>query len=382
MARRSIACLVVLLLAFPPLVYAKNPVVSDVNTFEHDHDKLKRRFEEVCQDRKFMGSVLITVDGRRVFSGACGTADVQSKLKNAIDTRFLIGSITKEFTAAAVLLLYQEKRFELSDPIGKYLPNLPDPWQAATIHQLLTHTSGVPIYTASADGKGINPDLDHLILNGDIPNQLLDLVRNRPLLHAHGEKFTYNNSGYILLGMLIEKISGMSYSEFVQKRIFNPLQMRDSGYRDPRTIVPRLAKGYELDGLELRNVEVDPRSAWSAGVLYSTVGDLTRWSEAMAHNKLLNSDSTSRMYALYPEAVSNDPYNQVGHYGYGIVLTERFRHQLQYHGGGIRGFNSVLQRYPEKNLVLAVLSNLDSDLMPSWTLADNLAQIWFESNER
>ena len=329
-----------------------------------------------------MGAVSITVNRREVFSGACGWADVQRSIKNTVDTRFLIGSITKEFTAAAVLLLYQEKRFELSDPIGKYLPNLPDSWQAATIHQLLTHTSGIPIYTASADGKGINPELDHLVLDGDIPNRLLDLVRNRPLLHVHGEKFTYNNSGYILLGMLIERISGMSYSEFVQKRIFNRLQMRDSGYRDPHTTVPRLARGYELEGRELRSAEVDPRSAWSAGVLYSTVRDLTRWGEAMAHNKLLNSDSAARVYGLYPEAVAKDPYNQIGHYGYGIVLTERFGHQLQFHGGGIRGFNSVLQHYPEKNLVLAVLSNLDSDLMPSWTLADSLAQIWFKSNGR
>jgi hypothetical protein len=104
--------------------------------------------------------------------------------------------------------------------------------------------------------------------------------------------------------------------------------------------------------------------------------------EVMAHNKLLNSDSAARVYGLYPEAVAKDPHNQVAHYGYGVVLTERFRHQIQYNGGGIRGFNSVLQRYPEKNLVLAVLSNLDSDLMPSWTLADNLAQIWFQSNGR
>jgi CubicO group peptidase (beta-lactamase class C family) len=328
-----------------------------------------------------MGAVLITANSREVFSGACGWAEVQWNIKNAVDTRFLIGSITKEFTAAAVLLLYQEKRFELSDPIGKYIPNLPETWQAATIHQLLTHTSGVPIYTASADGAGINPELDRLVLAGDIPNQLLDLARNRPLLHPHGEKFTYNNSCYILLGMLIERLSGMSYSEFLQKRIFNPLQMHDSGYDDPRSVIPRLARGYRLEGQELRKAELcDPRSAWSAGVLYSTVGDLRRWSEGMANNKLLNADSTSRMYRLYPEAVAKDPHKQIAHYGYGVVLTERFGHQIQYHGGGISGFNSVLQRYPEKKLVLAVLSNLDSDLMPSWTLADNLAQIWFESN--
>lgn len=384
-AKSFLVNLCVLLVALQPMVPAEgNHVVTERGTVsDESRDKLKSRFEEVCQDRKFMGAVLVTVNGKVVFSAACGWADAQWNIKNTADTRFLIGSITKEFTAAAVLLLYQEKRFALSDPIGKYLPNLPSSWQAATIHQLLTHTSGIPIYTASADGKRTNPDLDRLVLDGDIPTQLLDLARDRPLLYAHGEKFTYNNSGYILLGMLIEKVSGISYSQFIQQRIFDRLQMRDSGYDDPRTIVPRLARGYRPERAELENAHLcDPRTAWSAGVLYSTVADLARWSEAMAHNELLNADSTSRVYDTYPGGVSgDDPHHQTAHYGYGVVLTERFGHQLQYHGGGIRGFNSVLQRYPDMNLVIAVLSNLDSDLMPSWTLADSLARIWFESNQ-
>jgi CubicO group peptidase (beta-lactamase class C family) len=359
----------------------KQDTVSVSSTTSNDvSDKLKTRFKEVCQDNKFMGTVSITVNGTAVFSAACGLADAQWNVKSTTDTRFLIGSITKEFTAAAVLLLYQEKKLEMSDPIGKYLPDLPKTWQPATIHQLLTHTSGIPIYTATEDGKRINPELDRLVLDGDIPNQLLDLVRDRPLLYGHGEKFTYNNSGYILLGMLIEKVSGISYSHFIQQRIFDRLQMHDSGYADPSTVITRLARGYRSDGPELRNENLcDPRTAWSAGVLYSTVGDLTRWSEAMSHNELLNADVTERVYGIYPKAVSEDPHHNVAHYGYGVVLTERFGHQLQYHGGGIRGFHSVLQRYPEKKLVLAVLSNLEHSSIASWDLADSLAKIWFES---
>lgn len=344
-------------------------------------DSLRVHFDEVCRSGKFMGAVLMTVNGRTVFSSACGWADAPWSVKNSLDTRFPIASITKEFTAAAILLLYQEKKFALSDPIGRYVPNLPSSWQSATIHQLLTHTSGVPIYTATPDYKQINPDLNRLDLTRDVPYALLNLVRDRPLMYAHGEKFTYNNSGYILLGMLIEKLSGVPYPRFIQERIFDHLQMRDSGYDDPRTIVPRLAEGYALSGTDLRNADwFDPRTAWSAGALYSTVGDLARWSDALAHGDLLNADSTERMYRVYPEAVSQDPYHRNAHYGYGVVLADRFGHNLQYHGGGYSGFNSVLQRYPDVNLVIAVLSNLDSDsdAIPSWTLADGLAKIWFE----
>jgi D-alanyl-D-alanine carboxypeptidase len=346
-------------------------------------NKLRNHFDLVCRNQKFMGDASVTVNGKIVFSAACGWADAQWSVKNSLDTRFPIYSITKEFTAAAVLLLYQEKKFALSDPIGEYVPNLPSSWQAATIHQLLTHTSGVPDYTGDPDYKQLNPALKWVDLLGDIPNELLDLVRDRPLMFGHGEKFAYNNSGYILLGMLIEKVSGVSYPRFIEQSIFDRLQMRDSGYDDPRMIVPRLAKGYALSGTELRNADwVDPRRAWSAGALYSTVRDLTRWSDALAHGEILNGDSTDRLYRVNPETASQDPYGQIAYYGYGVVLTERFKHQLQYHGGGDSGFNSVLQRYPEANLVVAVLSNLDSDwgALPSWTLADGLAQIWFESN--
>jgi D-alanyl-D-alanine carboxypeptidase len=168
-----------------------------------------------------MGAASVTLDGKTLFSGACGWADAEWNVKNTVDTRFDIASITKEFTAVAVLLLYEQKKFALADPIGKYVQNLPDSWQSATIHQLLTHTSGVPMYTAI-------PDCDHvrnrLNLLGDVPNELLSLVRDRPLMHDHGAKFTYNNSGYILLGMLIEKVSGTPYPRFIQEQISTGLE--------------------------------------------------------------------------------------------------------------------------------------------------------------
>ncbi len=296
---------------------------------------LRAYFQQACQSKKFMGAASLAVNGSTQFAEACGWADAEWKVENTTDTRFRAGSIAKQFTATAVLLLYQDGKISLSDRIGKYLKDLPDSWRSATIHQLLTHTSGVPI-----------PDYDALDKSyplGPTPTQMLRLLREKPLLYPHGTKLTYNNTGYILLGFLIEKVSGMKYERFVQERLFDQLGMRDSGFDDIRKIVLRRATGYALDGAGLRNADpIDPLTAWSAGGFYSTVQDLTVWSEALAHGKLLNPDSTKRMFATYPETLLKGM-----HYGYGVVLAERFGHELQYHGGGIKArlcFSAIRKR--------------------------------------
>lgn len=157
--------------------------------------------------------------------------------------------------------------------------------------------------------------------------------------------------------------------------------MRDSGFDEQHKIIPKRARGYSLIKGTLQNADfLDTTSAWSAGGFYSTVQDLIVWSEALAHQKLLNGDSTKRMFSIYPEAVV-----QGMHYGYAVSLTERFGHVIQYHGGGITGFQSVLQRYPDVGLVIAILSNVDSgddsDVIAPWTLGDGLAQIWFNGTQ-
>lgn len=318
-----------------------------------------------------MGAVSISVNGEARFTDACGWADVEWNIENTIDTRFRTGSIAKGFTAAGILLLHEQGKLTLSDPVGKYLPELPESWRSATIHQLLTHTSGLPM----PDYKGMA--WEKYSASGVTPQDWLDLVRDKPLMYPHGTKFTYNNTGYFVLGMVIEKLSGMKYEDFIQQRIFDQLGMKDSGFDDVEKIVPRRARGYALAGVQLQNAKlINPRSAWAAGGFYTTVHDFTLWSEALAHGTLLNPDSTQRMFAIYPETAA---YGM--HYGYGIVLGERFGRKLEYHGGGIVGFNSVLQRYPEAGLVIVVLSNMDTDTSPapvkSWDLGDDLARIWF-----
>ncbi|HEV3039374.1 MAG TPA: serine hydrolase domain-containing protein [Candidatus Angelobacter sp.] len=345
---------------------------ADLTTSLHEY------FQKACQSNHFMGAVSISVNGEAKFAEACGWADAEWQVANRVDTRFRTGSIAKQFTAASILLLHEQGKLGLTDAVGKFLPDLPEAWRSATIHQLLTHTSGVPF--PSYQG----PAWEHYSALATSPKEWIDLVRDKPLLYAHGTRFTYNNTGYFLLGMIIEKVSGMKYEDFVQKRLFDTLGMKDSGFDYVEKIIPLRARGYSLGkGGELENAAfLNPRSAWSAGGFYSTVHDMTVWSEALAHGKLLNADSTRRMFQVYPETAA---YGM--HYGYGQVIGERFNHKLQYHGGGIKGFNSVLQRYPDKGLVIVVFSNVDSDDGPSvtvksWELGDGLAKIWFEEQAR
>ena len=332
-------------------------------------------FEKACDSNKFMGTVAVALNGKTIFSDACGWADAEWNVKNTVDTRFRTGSIAKQFTASAVLLLHEQGKLELSDPIGKFLPELPESFRSATIHQLLTHTSGIPNYT-------VGPVFEPMNRLGATPKQMIDVVRDKPLDFAHGAQFKYSNTVYILLGMLIEKVSGMSYERFIQENVFDRVGMKDSGFDEQHKIIPRRARGYSLVKGALQNADfLDTTSAWSAGGFYSTVKDLILWNEALAHQKLLNQDSTQRMLSIYPETIL-----QGMHYGYGVVLAERFGHKLQYHGGGITGFQSVLQRYPEVGLVIAILSNVDpggdsSEVVAPWTLGDGLAEIWFSGRK-
>ena len=330
-------------------------------------------FEKTCDSNKFMGAVAMAVNGNIVFSDACGWADAEWNIKNTVDTRFRTGSIAKQFNASAVHQLHEQRKFELTDPIGKFLPDLPESWRIATIHQLLTHTSGFPTYTQG-------PAFDRMSRTGATPKEMIDLVRDKPLDFAPGNRWNYSNTGYIALGMLIEKVSGTSCERFVQENIFDRVGMKNSGFDEQHKIIPKRAKGYSLRKGTLENADfLDTTSAWSAGGFYSTVQDLILFSEALAHQKLLNLDSTKRMFSVYPETAL-----QGMHYGYAVVIGERFGHAMQYHGVGITGFQSVLQRYPDTGLVIAVMSNVDTvedlpaEAVAPWTLGDGLAQIWFD----
>jgi D-alanyl-D-alanine carboxypeptidase len=315
------------------------------------------------EQENFSGVVLVAQDGKIIYEQGYGLANREWTIPNRPLTRFRIASLTKQFTAAGILLLQQQHRLSVQDKISVYIADLPVGWRDITIHQLLTHTSGLPNYTET-------PQIERLNLLGATPRQLIDLVKDSPLQFPPGSKFTYCNTGYVLLGMILEKISGQSYGDFLQKNIFGPLQLEDTGYDWPDRILPKRASGYELQkDTWIGSPQVDISIPFAAGGLYSTVGDLFRWSEALLSDRLLTAKSRDEMFHIYPEALG--PGGQ--HYGYGMVLTERFGQPEWYHGGGIRGFATAIRIYPKDRVCVVVLSNVDS--VKSWDVAIQLSSL-------
>lgn len=349
------------LLFLPAILSAQGNRTATLNAY----------FTMECKEKRFTGAVAVQLDADTIFESACGLGDIEWNAPNTVDTRFRAASIAKEFTAAAILLLQKEGLVNVSESIAKFVDGLPADWRTATLHQLLTHTSGIPSYTGAPIRQ-----LDRM---GATPRELLAVVAEKPLAYEHGTQFAYNNTGYVLLGMVIEAVSGMRYQDFIEKRLFSPVGMNNSGFDHAAQIVPRRARGYRVSGTQLEHAEpVDATVAWSAGGFYSTVGDLLRWSNAIETGAILGKEATAQMVHPYPETAAHGL-----HYGYGIVVGQRFGQPLRYHAGGISGFSSVLQTYPSSKLTIAVSSNLDSDLAPapSWAIADGLAQLLLQQSQ-
>jgi CubicO group peptidase (beta-lactamase class C family) len=314
----------------------------------------------------FRGAVLVGIDGKIVFEKAYGPGDEEWGNANTVRTKFRIASLSKQFTAACILLLQERGRLNVHDPISRYLPGLPVAWQAITIHQLLTHTSGIP---NSTDGSG-NSGSDRI---GATPQQIIGHVAEKPLDFKPGTNWKYSNTGYVLLGMVIEKTSGLSYTDFLKTNIFEPLGMRDSGYDRARDIIKERASGYDVIDGQIVNADfIDMSLPFSAGGIYSTVEDMYRWNEALAEDgKLLSAESRKQMFTEYPEAV-----HEGQHYGYGVVISRlKFGRLLYYHGGGVEGFTSSIQRYPNDRVCIVILSNLAS--YKPWELGDHIASALF-----
>src|SRR5215471_1678775 len=312
-------------------------------------------------EHSFRGVVLVGVNGKVVFEKAYGIADEEWNARNTTTTKFRIASLSKQFTAACILLLQERGRLKVQDPISRYLPGLPQAWQSITIHQLLTHTSGIPNYTDS-------PQLQKINRTGATPQDMIALVTDKPLDFPPGSKWRYTNTGYILLGMIIERISGQSYADFLKSNILEPLGMTSSGYDRATDILKERASGYQIKG-SLANADfIDMTIPFAAGGIYSTVEDLYRFNEALAQDgKLLSADSLKQMFTEYPEAIY-----QGQHYGYGVVISrQKFGKLLYYHGGGVEGFSSSIQRYPDERVCIVVLSNLSS--YKPWDLGDHVA---------
>ncbi|HEY2392223.1 MAG TPA: serine hydrolase domain-containing protein [Candidatus Angelobacter sp.] len=344
------------------LIFGLASATAQANRTKPVFDQVDAYLTKEAQAHFFRGVVLVGIDGRIEFEKGYGNANDEWEVRNTPATKFRIASLTKQFTAACILLLQERGRLNVRDPISKYLSGLPDMWRTITIHQLLTHTSGIPNYTNEAAFARIRR-------TGATPAEMVALAAAKPLEFTPGTKWAYSNTGYILLGMLIEKASGQTYADFLQSNIFGPLGMTNSGYDRTADILKERASGYELKDGHLVNADfIDMSVPYAAGGIYSTVEDMYRWNEALAHEgKLLSAGSLKQMFTLYPEAAY-----QGQHYGYGVVISElKFGKLLYYHGGGVDGFSSSIQRYPKERVCIVVLTNLGS--LKPWELGDHIA---------
>ena len=281
-----------------------------------------------------------------VFRGASGLADVELGVEIEPDMVFRLGSITKQFTAAAILLLAEEGRLELSDPIGTFLPTYPTHGHTITVEHLLTHTSGIFSYT-SIPGYMHNPVRLDLELA-----ELIDEFDDQPMEFAPGQRWSYSNSGYVLLGAIIERVSGETYAEFLERRIFEPLGMERSSYGGPQ-LVHRRVDGYQWNGDGWVNAPyLSMTQPHAAGSLISSVDDLERWDRALHGSGLLAPASYARM--ITPFELDS---GEATEYGYGVNVATVRGHPAIHHGGGIHGFQSFALHLPEIDGFVAVLSN-------------------------
>ena len=304
------------------------------------------RMEQVVQSyvdsKQFMGSVLVAQDGKVVLNKGYGFANLEWDVPNTPTSKYRLGSLTKQFTAACILLLEERGKLKIDDPVKKYMPGAPAAWDKVTIFHLLTHTSGIPSFTGFPDYAASEPF-------PSTPEKLVARFRDKPLEFQPGEKWNYSNSGYVLLGYLIEKISGQTYSQFVQENIFTPLGMKDSGYDSNSAIIPHRAAGYTPIPNGIKNAGyIDMTIPLSAGGLYSTTEDLLRWEQGLMGGKLLSPASLQKM---------TTPFKQ--DYAFGIGVHTEKGHKIIDHNGGIEGFNTILQYYPESKLTIIVLANLN-----------------------
>jgi CubicO group peptidase (beta-lactamase class C family) len=309
---------------------------------EDQRSRLNEIIESYVNDHRFMGSVLVAKGGEILLSKGYGSADLEWSIPNTPDTKFRLGSVTKQFTAACILILQERGKLQVHDPVKKYFSNAPAAWDKVTIYHLLTHTSGIPSFTSFED-------YPRWQLEATTPEKLIARFRDKPLEFEPGAKWNYSNSGYVLLGYLIEKISGQAYSQFLQQNIFTPLGMKDSGYDSNSRIIMHRASGYSMSEHGIVNTGyIDMTVPFSAGGLYSTIEDLLRWERGLFGGKVLSAASLTAMTTPFKD-----------NYGFGLFIRTTNNHKEIEHAGGIEGFNTHVSYWPEDQLTVAVLGNLN-----------------------
>jgi CubicO group peptidase (beta-lactamase class C family) len=293
------------------------------------------------------GVFMVARNGQPLYQKAFGKANLELDVALTPQHVFQLGSLTKQFTAIAILILEEQGKLQVKDPISRYLPDYPQ-GDKLTIHHLLTHTSGIKDFTRMKS-------LRDIAQKEMTPGQMVDFFKNEPVDFAPGEKFDYNNSGYVLLGYLIERVSGETYQDFVQNHIFKKAGMSQSYYASDRQLIPSRAYGYHQKEHGYVNKTVISYSVpFASGALMSTVGDLLKWQNALRQNVLLKAESARKAFRKY--TLSN---GQEFTYGYGWHIKTLSGMPVREHGGSIFGFKTMAVYIPDRDIYVVGLSNCD-----------------------
>ncbi len=322
--------------------------------------KINEYMDAYTQLWPFSGVIAVVDKGEVIFNKSYGMASIEHSIPNSIKTKYKIASLTKQFTCMGIMILKERELLNTKDSIKKFFPDYPEFDKRITIHNLMTHTSG--LYN---DFSVIDP---YLIMGKCLLTQkeIFNLFKDMPLEFEPGEGWNYCFFGYYLLGIIIERVSGMPYIEFIKENIFKPLGMNNSGIDDYREILPNKASGYFASGDRLISSEIDTMSAFSAGALYSTVTDMLLWDEALYNEKLVSKKTMGDIFTPYKEE-----------YGYGWFIDSKLNRKRVRHSGGGNGFNHQFHRYIDDKVTIVVLSNYG--FSNSISINENIAKIVFNN---
>lgn len=329
---------------------------STPSLFAQDHaSRIDSTLQQFHETRDFNGSVLVAEAGEVIFKKGFGYANMEWRVPNTPDTKFRIGSVTKQFTAILILQLVEEGAIELNGQITDYVPDYPRPQgDLVTIHHLLNHTSGIPSYT------GLPGFMEEHTRDPFVPDSLVAIVSGLPLEFEVGTEYRYNNSGYFILGLTIEKVTGKPYDVVLRQRLLDPLGLRDTGYDHTREVQSHAASGYSRT---MMGYEVAPylhsSVPYAAGMMYSTVEDLYRWDQAIAARDERILEDSGSWERMFTPGLSD--------YGYGWVIRKTQMGEdgpavnVIEHGGGIFGFSTAFRRFPDERNTVIVMDNTTED---------------------
>jgi CubicO group peptidase (beta-lactamase class C family) len=332
MKRFSLCLSLIFLLAISCL--AQNSVETKVDEY----------IRAEMQAQQIPGLALAVIkDGKTVIARGYGLANVEHQVPVKPETIFQSGSTGKQFTATAVMMLVEEGKLSLDDKITKYFPDGPEAWQKITVRHMLTHTSGMTDYPQDFD-----------LRRDYAEDELYQRIKPIPLAFQPGEKWSYSNLAYVMLGLLIHKVSGKFYGDFLQERIFKPLEMTTARIISESDIVPNRAAGYRVANGQLKNQDwVSPSLNTTAdGALYLTIYDMAKWDAALYTEKLLKKSSLEQMWTAVK---LND--GKTHPYGFGWALGQVRGHRVIEHGGAWQGFKAQISRYVDDKLTVIVLAN-------------------------